>query len=69
MTEQEIEQLAYLLKKAQSTLTHSSKGCPDYITVNSGVLVGTSVEIYNGVISDYKLEKNNEVVVNHFSCY
>lgn len=69
MSEQEIEQLAYLLKKAQGILTPTGKGGPDYITVNNGVLVGTSFEIYNGVISDYKINEKKEVVVNHFQCY
>lgn len=72
MSEQEIEQLAYLLKKAQGILTPIGKGGPDYITVNNGVLVGTSIEIYSGVIYDFKKDvtsDDNDVIVSHFNCY
>jgi hypothetical protein len=72
MSEQEIEMLASLLKKAQDILTPVGKGGPQYITVNGGVLVGTSVEIFNGIISDYKMDitsDDNDVIVSHFNCY
>lgn len=69
MSEQEIKQLAYLLEKAKGILTPTGKSGPDYIIVDNGVLVGTSFEIYNGVISDYKINEKKEVVVNHFQCY
>jgi hypothetical protein len=72
MSEQEIEQLAILLGKAKATLTPIGKGGPDYISVNNGVLVGTSIQVYNGVISDYKWDttsEDNDVIVSHFNCY
>lgn len=69
MSQQEIEQLAYLLKKAQGILTPTGKGSPDYVHVDGKVLVGTSFEINVGVVFDYKINDKNEVVVNHFQCY
>jgi hypothetical protein len=57
---------------AVATLTPVGKGGPDYITVNNGVLVGTSVEIFSGVISDYKKDitsEDSDVIVSHLNCY
>lgn len=73
MSEQEIEQLASLLEKAKGTLTPIGKSGPDYISVNDdGVLIGTSIQVYNGVISEYKWDttsNDNDVIVSHFNCY
>lgn len=68
MSEQEIAQLASLLEKAKGTLTPIGKCGPDYITVNNGVLVGTSITTGNVVEFMWDLTSdNNDVNVITYS--
>jgi len=70
MSEQEIKELAYLLKKAQALLTPEGKEAPEYITVeNEKTVVGTSFQVMTGVIMDYKIDSSNQIAIKYYNCY